>query len=438
MNRRNFLGSLGVGMAASMVTAAHPAPARHSAADKVAVAVMGVRSRGKDLTGFFASLPDVDIPYLCDVDSNVVAPAVKIVEQAKGKTPRVVDDIRRVLEDPSVHAIVVATPVHWHAAATVLACEAGKDVYVEKPMSHNVREGQIVVETAQRHRRIVQVGSQSRSRPVTYRLIEYLQSGKIGPVHMAKVENTELRPDLGRRPDEPVPPGLNYDLWVGPAPMLPFNRNRFHRTYSWHWNYGAAEIGDNGSHWLDICRWALGVDFPKEVSGMGRKLHFTDDKQTPDTDHITYNYDNKVILWDERLWTPYGFQKSENTMIFYGTEGMVEAGRWAGGKYAFRVFDTKGELVHYEQEENEDMGILPHVRNFVDCIRTRQKPNADAETGHITATLCHLGNIVARTGRNLRFDGKTQTIVNDPEAARYLGREYRDHWSARPFRKGGA
>ena len=435
MDRRDFLGSVGAaGMAASLAAVAAVAEARVSASEKISVAIMGVNGRGKVLAGLFAALPDVDIPYICEVDRNVVGPAMQTVEQAKNKAPKLVEDLRTVLDDKSVDAVVIATPVHWHAPATILACEAGKDVYVEKPMSHNVREGRLAVEAARRHERIVQVGSQSRSRPITHRLVEYVRSGKIGEVLMAKVENTELRPDLGRLPDEPVPAGVNYDLWTGPVPMLPFNRNRFHRTYSWNWHYGAGELGDNGAHWLDICRWALDVDYPLEVSGMGRKLRFDDDKQSPDTDYITYNFDKKVIHWAERIWTPYGYQKSENTMLFYGTEGMVENGRWEGGRYAFRVLDRKGDLVYQEQEQSPDEGIVPHIQNFVDCIRTREQPNADVEAGHISATLCHLGNIVVRTGRNLRFDAKTESIVGDPEAAKLLTREYRDHWSSKPLR----
>jgi len=433
MNRRGFLGSVGAGMAASVAAAAPAANARVPASNKVVVAIMGVNGRGKALASLFASLPDVEIPYVCEVDRNVAGPAIQAVEKAKNRSPRLVEDIRTVLDDRSVDAVVMATPVHWHAPGTILACQAGKDVYVEKPMSHNVREGRLAVEAARRHQRVVQVGSQSRSRPITLRFVEYVRSGKIGDVLMAKVENTELRPNLGRRPNEPVPAGVNYDLWTGPVPMLPFNRNRFHRTYAWCWHYGAGELGDNGSHWLDICRWVLGVSYPLEVSGMGRKLRFDDDKETPDTDHITFNFEKRVILWEERVWTPYGYQKSENTMFFYGTEGMAEKGRWEGGRYAFRVFDRKGDLVYQEHERTPEEGILPHVRNFVDCIRTRKQPNADVETGHISTTLCHLGNIVVRSGRNIRFDGKTESIVGDPEAAKLLTREYRDHWSSKPL-----
>ena len=434
MDRRYFLGRLGgASMMAATSLAARRVAASASTNEQVSVAIMGVNGRGRVLAELFAAQADVDIPYICEVDRSVAGPALQTVEKAKGRTPQLVEDIRTVLDDKSVDAIVVATPVHWHAPATILACEAGKDVYVEKPMSHNVREGRLAVQAARKHERVVQVGSQSRSRPVTQKLVEFLQAGKIGDVRMAKVENTELRPNLGKLADEPVPDGVNFDLWTGPVPLLPFNRNRFHRTYSWNWHYGAGELGDNGAHWLDICRWALNVDYPLEVSGMGRKLYFDDDKQSPDTDFITYNFSDKVIHWAERIWAPYGYQKSENTMLFFGTEGMIEHGRWEGGRYAFRVYDRKGDLVQQEQEPSPDEGIVPHVRNFIECIRTRETPHADVEVGHVSTTLCHLGNIVARTGRNVRFDAQSETIPGDPEACRLLTREYREHWSSRPF-----
>ena len=434
MNRRKFLITAGSGAAASMV-AETSARNRMTANDKVSVAMIGVRGRGKNLTQYFSSLPEVEIPYICDVDRTVVGPAVEIVQKAKGKKPKVVQDLRHVLDDNSIDAVVVATPVHWHAAATILACEAGKDVYVEKPMSHNLREGRLMVEAVKRTGRVVQVGSQSRSRPITQRFVEYIQSGRIGDVPMAKVMNLERRPDLGHKKDEPAPEGLDYDLWTGPALMLPFNRNHFHRTYSWHWNYGNGELGDNGSHWLDICRWVLDIDCPTQISGTGRKLWVMDDKQTPDTTNVTFDYDHNSIVWEERLWTPYTRQRSEQTMVFYGTKGRAEKGRWASGHYAFRIFDADEQLIHYEQEPSQETGIIPHIQNFIDCVRTRQKPNADVETAHISTSICHLGNVLVRSGHNIRFDPATETIPSNPEAGQYLSREYRDHWSSEPFRK---
>jgi predicted dehydrogenase len=435
MKRRSFLRNVGGGVAASVVARSAAGRPAVSPNDKIAVAMMGVRTRGKSLTELFSSMPDVDIRYICDADRNVVGPAMEIAEKAQGRRPELIDDIRRALDDQAVDGVVIATPTHWHTPAAVLACEAGKDAYVEKPLSHNFREGRVLIETVKRTKRVVQVGTQSRSRPITQRFVELLQSGKIGTVHMAKVANIEFRPDIGRKPDEPVPEGVNYDLWTGPAPMLPFNRNRFHNTFKWHWNYGTGELGNNGSHWLDLCRWVLGVGLPTEISGMGRKLAFDDDKQTPDTDNLTFNYPDKVIAWEERLWTPYGFDGSENTMVFYGTEGMAHAGRWVGGRYAFKIFDSKGKLIRYEEEDVFETGIIPHIRNFLDCMRSRETPMADVESQHISTAICHLGNVVVRSGRNIRFDPETETIVGDEDASQYLKREYRDHWSSEPFRR---
>ena len=419
MTRRSFVAGTLAGAAAKGSAVA--------ASDKVNIAIMGLRGRGRTMARWFGALPDVNIPSVCDVDQNVVGPAMKIVEELKGKPPRLFGDIRRVLDDPSIDAIVMSTPIHWHGPGTILACEAGKDVYVEKPASHNIREGRLMVEAARGNKRVVQLGTQSRSRPVTQRFIEYVQSGKLGKVLMAQVWNVQKRRNIGHLPDESVPQGVDYDTWTGPLPMKPFNRNRYHGTVNWHWHYGCGDIGNDGVHWLDIARWALDLGYPNEVSGMGRKIYFDDDQQTPDTMHITYNYDNKAIHFEQRLWCSYREQGSENTVAVYGTDGMAMIGRWQGGHHAFKVFDGQGKLLGMEQEPSLDHNT--HARNFIDCVRSRKRPNADIEIGHLSTALCHLGNIVARTGRNLCFDPKTESPVRDPDAARHVGREYRQHWS---------
>jgi predicted dehydrogenase len=398
-----------------------------SANDSVSVALMGVRGRGQSMARYFGSLPDVRIPFICDVDPSVVGPASAIVTEMKGKTPVLVPDLRRILDNKGVDAVVMATPIHWHAAGTILACQAGKDVYVEKPASHNIREGRMMVNAARRHKRIVQLGTQSRSRPVTERFIAYVQSGKLGRVLAAKVGNVQPRKNIGHLADEPVPPGLDYDTWTGPVPMMPFNRNRFHGTVNWHWHYGCGDIGNDGVHFLDVARWALNVEYPSEITGMGRKIYFDDDQQTPDTHNVTFNYPDQVIHFEQRLWNSYRMEGSENSVYVYGSDGMAVTGRWDGGKYEFRVYDAKGKLVHADKEEKADDNY--HARNFIDSVRTRKMPNADIERGHVSTVLCHLGNIVARTGRAIRFDGKTESVIGDAEANRLVGREYRRHWS---------
>ena len=427
MNRRHFVKSAIV--SAALAKTVMSSSQRMAASEKVNVAFIGIRGRGKGLIGAFAALPDVNIAYLCDVDSRVLESVAADVEKSTGKRPQLAGDLRRVLDDKSVDAVVIATPDHWHAPATILACDAGKDVYVEKPASHNFREGRLMVEAARRNKRVVQHGTQSRSRPSTQRAIDYIKSGKIGKVYMAKAWDVQLRDDIGHKEDSPVPQGVDYETWTGPALMLPFNENRFHYNWHWHWNYGTGDMGNDGVHQLDIARWALDVDYPLEVSGMGRKLFFRDDQQTPDTMNITLNFKDKVIHWEMRIWNPYMLEGVDNGLAVYGSDGMVHIGRWrdkSGSKVSgFKVFDSKGEQVMFDQANEGDT----HARNFIDCVRNRKAPNAEIEIGHISTAYSHLGNIVARTGRNIKFDAETQTILSDPDTNRLLTREYRKHWA---------
>lgn len=393
---------------------------------KVTIALMGVRGRGRSLTEAFAKMPDVEIAYVCDVDETVVEPALKIIEGTGRKRPPVVSDIRRCLDDKAVDAIVMGTPIHWHAPGTILACGAGKDVYVEKPISHNIREGRLMVEAARRDKRIVQAGTQLPSLPVTKRFQEYTQSGKLGRVLMAKVWNVQQRRNIGHKADEPLPAGLDYDIWTGPLPPLPFNRNRFHSTVNWHWHYGCGDIGNDGVHELDIARRALNVGLPKSVSGMGKKLYFDDDQQTPDTMNITYDYGDKLIQFEQRLWNPYGLETCDNGVAVYGDKAVAQFGHFRGKEWGFRVYDEKNNLVHEDQHDGSSVDA-PHARNFLDCVKSRQKPMVEIEEGHLSTSLAHLGNIVARTGRTIRV--VNEAIDSDHEANALVSREYREHWS---------
>ncbi len=396
--------------------------------NKISIALMGVRGRGRSLTQAFAGMPDVHIAYVCDVDQTVVEPAFQIIEKAGHKRPPLVSDIRRCLDDKSVDAVVMGTPIHWHAPGTILACEAGKDVYVEKPVSHNIREGRLMVEAARRHRRIVQAGTQLPSLPVTQRYQDYVQSGRLGRVLMAKVWNVQLRRNIGRLADEPVPAGLDYDIWTGPLPLLPFNRNHFHGTVNWHWHYGCGDIGNDGVHELDIARRALNAGLPHAVSGMGRKIYFDDDQQTPDTMNITYDYGATLIQFEQRLWNPYGLEGCDNGVAVYGDQTVAQFGRFRGHEWGFRVYDDKNKLIHEDQHDGSSIDS-PHARNFLDCIKSRNRPRVDIEEGHLSTALAHLGNIVARTGRAIRYNASTETIEANTEANRLLRRDYRSHWS---------
>jgi predicted dehydrogenase len=367
--------------------------------------------------------PKTRITHVCDIDQNRLEQAQQMAFKSGGKNVRASADMRRLLEDREVDAVLVATPDHWHAPATILACEAGKDVYVEKPISHNLREGRLAVDAARRYKRVVQAGMQARSRPNTMEAVEVARSGKLGRVLMAKAWNSQLRKNIGRELPGPVPPAVNYDDWVGPAEMAPFKPNRFHYNWHWDWNFGTGDLGNDGAHQIDIGRWVLGETAPKRVSGMGAKYFFDDDQQTPDTMSLTYDYGSKALLWEMRIWTPYPLEGIDNGVAVYGTEAMMHIGDW-NRDWGYRIFDRTGKLVEDKQDPAPDR----HMQNFIECVISRAKPNCDIEEGHYSTAHCHLGNIVARVGRNITYDGVTESIPGDAEAQALTRRKYRNHW----------
>ncbi len=422
VNRRYFFA----GAAAAAAAARRAAPA---AGGKVNLAFVGTGGRGRGLLRSFAKLPDVHIAHLVDADQASLERAFARLDQIGVERPAADGDMRRAFERKDIDAAVIATPDHWHAPAALLACEAGKDVYVEKPCSHNIREGRLLLNAARYHKRIVQHGTQARNRPSTLRAIDYAQSGKIGKVLMAKAWNIQLREDIGRKPDGPVPEGVDYDTWLGPAPWIPFNENRFHYKWHWHWHFGTGDAGNDGAHQLDIARWALGAGYPQTVSGMGRKVFFDDDQQTPDTMNVTFDYGDKAMIWEMRIWTPYKMAGVDNGVAVYGTEGMVHVGRW-DRRWGFKVFDAQGgEVMRGEESEaGDEAAVSAHARDFIDAVKSRKQPNADIGEAHLSAMHCHLANIVSRTGRTLRFDAESETVIDDPEANLHVGRRYRRHW----------
>jgi predicted dehydrogenase len=274
----------------------------------------------------------------------------------------------------------------------------------------------------------VQTGTQLPSLPVTRAFHDYVQSGRLGRVLGAKVWNVQLRRNIGHQEDEPAPAGVDYETWTGPLPKLPFNRNRFHSTVNWHWHYGCGDIGNDGVHELDIARRALGVQLPTEISGMGRKIYFDDDQQTPDTMNLTYSFGNKVLFYEQRLWNPYGLEGCDNGVAVYGDRAVAQFGRFRGHDWTYRVVDENGKTI-FTQEHDKSSIDTPHARNFLDCVRSRRRPRVDIEEGHWATTLAHLGNIVARTGRAIRFDAATESVSGDEAANRLVKRAYRAHWS---------
>jgi predicted dehydrogenase len=433
MNRRSFLES---SAGAGLITALSAIAAKRAVAanDKISIGMVGVRGRGAGVLSTFASLPDVEVRYVCDLDEPVLQSRIAQVEKQTGKKPIGLKDYRKALEDKSLDALVLGTPDHWHALPTIHACQAGKDVYVEKPDGHNIQEGRVMVAAAKKHGRVVQLGTQSRSGPHFLSCIEYVKTGALGKVRFAKGWESAQQGSIGNPPDSDPPPGFDYDFWLGPAPQRPFNRMRFHGNWRWFFDYGTGDLGNDGVHRLDVARWVLQAaaaakgekvpDVPRAVSAHGGKYYFDDAQEWPDTMMVTYDFEPGYLLtYEMRVWNAYPLHEEGEGAAVHGDEGYVVIGngRW-------RAFDRKGKLI---KEEGGSYGNdVAHVQNFLECMRTRGKPAADLETvGHPSSLLCHLGNAAWRAGRTLHFDPATYTFPQEPEANQFLTRaEYRKPW----------
>jgi len=441
ISRRSFLdqgikSGVGAALSAAVVRAVPKAPA---ASDKVVVGLMGVGSRGTTLATFFSSRPDVEVAYICDCDARKLPAAVKLVEQKKGKTPKTVGNFQRVLEDKSVDAIVCATPDHWHSLATVLTCQAGKDIYVEKPASHDIWEGRKMVEAARKYNRVVQVGMQNRSSTYCASARELIQSGKLGSVHLVRVYNMLNRTPVERIPNSAPPEGLDWDMWLGPGPQVAYNPMYLRRVF---WDFNGGIITDDGVHQLDLARAVINVPFPKSAHHAGGRLHFKDIAETPDTSIVTFEYDGLTLVFEETWWTPSMIKvpnavRESNTQYpdwypfigtrteIHGSDGMMILGRHGGG---WQAFDRDGHQTGCDKQTFSGIQAA-HVGNFIDCVHSRKLPNSDVEQGHISAGLCHLANISYRLGnRKVVFDSTKETFVDDGEANQLLKRTYREPW----------
>lgn len=426
-NRRNFLKTTAIGTATAAAVSALSTRRASAATERVKLALIGCGGRGSGIIRDFARIDGVDVVYVCDPDQGRVANAVR----ALSNQPKPASDPRTVLDDKSVDAVVVATPDHWHAPAAILAAEAGKHVYVEKPCSHNVREGRLLVEAAHRNKCHVQHGTQSRSHDIILQAIELLRDGAIGEVLTAKAWNVQRRGEIGRAKPSDSPSGFDYDLWVGPAPMVPFQSNRHH--YTWHWwhNFGTGDMGNDGVHELDIARWGLGVTtHPTRVSGMGGKFSFNDDQQFPDTQYICFDYpgdgevgNRRQLVFEMRLWSRYGLEGVDNGNAFYGTKGWMLVSK----RGILKLFDERNNS---QAVKTERPRVSSHFENFIHAIRGEEELRAEIQVGHLSASLCHLGNIAARLDRGFEFDPQKEQIVNDEEANKLVRRQYREgHWA---------
>ncbi len=416
MERRTFLalsGSLAIRLAPG------------SPNDRITVAVIGVNGMGHSHIRNLVKRSDVRVGYVCDIDQAVAERAGQTIQQATGAAPKLVEDFRRVLEDKSVDAVIIATPHHWHAPMAIRAMQAGKDVYLEKPASHAFREGRLMIDAARKYQRIFQHGTQMRSSEVTAKAGEVLASGVLGKIKMSKAWNCQRHTHRRPVPDAPAPAGVNYDLWLGPAfPRGGFNRNRFHGNWNWYRDYGNGDIGGDGIHDLDMARWGLGVTtHPARIIASGSRIDLEGEREFPDNMTVSYHYEEgKVLLYEDRGWTPYGTYGYDSCNAFYGTDGWM-------------FFTRRGYFQTYlgkKEEKGPGMkgggGHPDHLYNFLDAVRTRKESIANAEVAHLSCALVHLGQISYRVGRVLHFDPQAERFRGDDEANALLTKKYRAPW----------
>ena len=397
--------------------------------DKVSLGIIGPGGMGRNHIGNLNKRKDVHIAFVCDPDSNHQAKAANMIESGTGIKPKQLGDMREMLEVKSVDAVFIATPDHWHAPAAILAAEAGKHVYVEKPCSHNVREGRLMIEAARRNRRVMQVGTQSRSTRHVQRAMELLHNGAIGRVLVAKAWNSQKRSSIGKAKPGTPPAHLDFDTWLGPAPKVSYQSNMLHGIWRWWHAFGTGDMGNDGVHDLDIARWGLGVTtHPSRIAALGGKYFFDDDQQFPDTQNVLFEYEPdteggrpRQLIFEQRIWAPYFEQGYENGDAFYGTDGLMLLGKHGGWK----LFGPRNKL---REQMSGSPDLRAHHDDFFRCIREGSTPNADIEIGHLSSSLCHLGNIATRVGRVLEFDPKREQIVRDDEANALVTRKYSDHW----------
>ncbi len=434
IDRRKFIkragvGAAGMAMAGPWVTSGL---SQKSPNETIRVAVMGIRGRGGAHAENFAKMKNVEVVTICDIDERLFPKAVDEVAAIQGKKPKTEVDIRKVCEDKNVDVLSVASTNQWHALATIWAIQGGKDVYVEKPVSYSIWEGRKMIEAARKYKKIVQVGSQNRSRPVVQGAMDFMHKGGIGDVYMVRVPFVRPRESFGRGKVTAVPEGVHFNLWLGPAPERPFIDNRFHYNWHWFWDMGNGEVGNNGPHYMDMARWALQeYEHPVKAVSTGGYYQWDCDQETPNVQSSTLQYaSGKIVQFDvQGLYD----DNDRSGIFFIGTEGYLklEGSEW---KTYYGRKREPGESMTDEQAKTQydtmntrGTGGGMHFENFIAAVRSRKRKdlNADIQEGHMAASMCHLCNMAYRVDREIHFDSKTETVIGDPEAQKLVRRNYR-------------
>ncbi len=398
--------------------------------EKVVIGVIGCKGMGWSNLENFLQYDHVECAALCDVDANVLTDRAADLEAMTGSKARLYEDYREMLDETDIDAVIVGTPDHWHCLQAVHAMEAGKDVYLEKPLAKDTAECEIIEEAARRYNRVVQVGQWQRSDQHWYDAIEFLQSGALGNIRVTKAWAYQgWMNSIPVQPDQAVPDGVNYDMWLGPATQRPFNPNRFHFNFRWYWDYAGGLMTDWGVHLIDIILWGMNVDAPRSVMSTGGKYGYPDDAmQTPDTQQAIYEFDDFSMIWEHAAGIDGGPYGRDHGVAFIGNNGtlVIDRGGW-------EVLSENGPdsaiIRDVTTTESDGRGLYNHVGNFLECMKSREQPTCDAAVGSNIAIVCNLGNIAYRTGQIVEWDHNKRRITNNEQANDYLRTAYRDPWT---------
>ncbi len=451
-DRRKFIkdsvaiGVAGAGLAGlPLMTRSSLAQDRVAGAnDRIRLALIGCGGQGSGDLRAALRVKNTECVALCDVDDAQSAKLSSTLQTQTGKAPSLVTrDFRRVLELKDLDAVIIGTPDHWHALPTVMACQAGKDVYVEKPLSLSIGEGRVMVDAARRNNRVVQMGTQQRSASHYLEAVNYVKSGKLGKIRLVRTwAYQDWMGNIPKVPDSEPPSTVDYDFWLGPAPKRPFNKNRFHFNFRWYYDYSGGLMTDWGAHMIDIANWGMGIKAPKSAVSVGGKFGFPDDaEETPDTQQALWDCGDYGMIWEHATAIGRGPEQRDHGVEFHGNDGVLVVDR--GGWEVYPETDRMKGMKSYRSAGvprqgagNEDYHFL-HVKNFLDCMRSRERPHSDVEIGHNSMIACHLGNIAFRLGRQVRWDAEKERMIDDAEAQKYVMRPYRAPWKLAEVVSGG-